>query len=152
MKGYAERERVENFAYKSRLMSLMMYPLTRSCKDQNTSSVTTLYAILRTFFSVKVVASRRRVISLRRGCRHVPGLLVASEGMISFGGGGDSVGVDLMGVDLVGVDLAGVDLAGVDFAGSNFAGTGFAGADLFGADLFGVDIVSRFTSCLCPLL
>ena len=85
---------VEGFpSYKSRLMS-WRYPLTASCKDQNTSSVTTLYAILRTFFSVKVVASRRRVISFRRGCRHVPGLSVAGVGVASF------VGVDVVGVGI----------------------------------------------------
>lgn len=47
----------------------------------------------RTFFSEKVVASRRRVISLRRGWRQVPGLSVTETG------------APLTGVDLVGVDM-----------------------------------------------
>lgn len=49
-------------------------------------------AILLTFFSEKVVALRRLVISLRRGCLQVPGL--------------STMGVDFCGVDLTGVVIA----------------------------------------------
>lgn len=55
-----------------------------------TMIVPILYAILRTFFSENVDASLRRVISLSRGWRHVPGLSTS---------GAFLVGVALTGVD-----------------------------------------------------
>lgn len=45
-----------------------------------------LYAIRRTFFSEKFVASRRLVISSSRGWRQVPGLSIAAAGVVCLTG------------------------------------------------------------------
>lgn len=45
-------------------------------KSHMQARLAALYAICRTFFSEKVVAFRRLVISSSRGCRQVPGLSV----------------------------------------------------------------------------
>lgn len=72
-----------------------MFLKTLSCKMictiQMEKQAPKLYPMWRTFFSEKVVALRRLVISSRRGCRQVPGLSV------TFGSG---AGLDLVGVDI----------------------------------------------------
>ena len=56
------------------------YRPTTVVKPNVRKKTRTLNWITRTFWSLKVAASRRRVISSIRGCRHVPGVDEAEAG------------------------------------------------------------------------
>ena len=89
------------------------------------NNATTLYAIVRMFFSEKFVAFCRLVISLRRGCRQVPGLSATGEG------------AGFVGVDCIGVDMAMIRLVPRSRIGSgvklNKAGNGLSEPQMDGS-------------------